>query len=345
VRGLLAHAFPDLPYAAALLGPGSEVLGCDTALSADHDWTARLHILLRDEDAARAPHVGEALREGLPRIFRGVVVLCPVADVAAPSALRAFVGSARDYYRLVLGWDPMRPTGPGDWLATPSQTLLSLTAGAVFQDAAGILADLRQRLAWYPRDVWLYMLAAGWQRVGQEEHLMSRAGTAGDELGSALVGARLVHDLMGLAFLMERCYAPYAKWFGTLFSRLHCAPTLAPLLWSAQQAADWRQRESAFLAAAGCLVTVHNALGITPPLASEPQPFYGRPYRVIGGERLARSLGAAIADPSVRALLDRPLIGSVDQWSDSTDLKLPAWQDAVRRLYSCPATKSGPPTP
>jgi hypothetical protein len=75
---------------------------------------------------------------------------------------------------------------------------------------------MRERLAYYPRDVWLYLLAAGWARIGQEEHLMGRAGTVGDEVGSALIGARLVRDIMRLAFIMERTYAPCAKWFAAL---------------------------------------------------------------------------------------------------------------------------------
>jgi len=48
VRPLLDASFPGLPYAAALLGPGSETLGFDTEMSMDHDWGARMFIFLRD---------------------------------------------------------------------------------------------------------------------------------------------------------------------------------------------------------------------------------------------------------------------------------------------------------
>lgn len=120
-----------------------------------------------------------------------------------------------------------------------------MTTGAVHFDGTGELSAFRQRLAWYPHDVWLYLLAAGWQRLGQEEHLMPRAGFVGDELGAAIIGARLVRDVMGLCFLMERRYAPYAKWFGSAFGQLPCAAHLTPILWRAQQAPTWQAREEA----------------------------------------------------------------------------------------------------
>lgn len=146
----------------------------------------------------------EALRRGLPHQFRDYP-----ANVDITTAQR-FI---KDY----LAFDLASEIEPADWLTFPEQKLRTISTGPVFHDEVG-LGTMRERFAYFPRDVWLYLLAAGWTRIGQEEHLMGRAGTVGDELGSALIGARLVRDIMRLAFLMERTYAPYAKWFGTAFS-------------------------------------------------------------------------------------------------------------------------------
>ena len=75
VRPLLEAEFPGLGYAAALIGPGSEVLGFDTERSADHDWGPRLLVFLEDDDADRlAGAVDEMLGQRLPAAFGGYPV-------------------------------------------------------------------------------------------------------------------------------------------------------------------------------------------------------------------------------------------------------------------------------
>ncbi len=92
---------------------------------------------------------------------------------------------------------------------------------------------------------------------------MPRAGFVGDELGSALIGSRLVRDIMSLCFLMEKQYAPYPKWFGSGFQNLACAKELSPSLWSAQTAETWGEREKALCNAYEILAKKHNTLNIT----------------------------------------------------------------------------------
>ena len=143
---------------------------------------------------------------------------------------------------------------------------------------------------------------------------MGRAGYAGDELGSALIASRLVRDVMGLCFLMERQYAPYAKWFGTAFRRLECAEALAPALRRAQTGATWREREEALCEAYRQLAVMHNRLGLTDPCPTDPAPFFGRPFQVIElhgrfAERLRAPIGTvksrvAAALAKLRAGLD-----------------------------------------
>lgn len=85
-----------------------------------------------------------------------------------------------------------------DWLTIPAQTLAELTGGTVYRDDFGELTVVREHLSFYPQDVWLFLMASVWNRIGQEEHLMPRAGFAGDELGAALIASRLIRDVISL---------------------------------------------------------------------------------------------------------------------------------------------------
>jgi hypothetical protein len=334
VRPILEARFPALPHAAARIGWGSEVLGFDTEMSTDHNWGPIVQLFLRESDAGLAGELREAMRRELPQAFAGFPVFFALADTeqapdhwVSATTVRAFVDES-------LGFDIESSLDPADWLTFPTQKLRAMTAGAVLHDGVGELTELRERLAFYPRDVWLYLLAAGWERIGQEEHLMPRAGYAGDELGSALLGSRLVRDVMRLCFLMERQYAPYPKWFGTAFARLACGSDLTPSLWAAQRAPTWQEREAALGRAFEYLAGMHNRLGIAPELPATVAGFHGRPFKVINGSEIAATIRGTIFDPTVKRIAERGLIGGIDLASDNTDLLEGAhWRVRLRRLY------------
>lgn len=346
VRPVLEAEFPRLPYAAALLGTGSEVLGFDTEMSADHGWGPRVDLFLREEDyEGTRGAVNEALRRGLPHSLRGYPTSFTDPELndngvqhleardSGPVNHKVDITTPRRFFLDYLAFDIREEIEPADWLTFTEQKLRTVAAGGVFHDGIG-LEDVRARFRYYPRDVWLYVLAAGWARVGQEEHLMGRAGLVGDELGSALIGARLVRDLMRLCFLMERTYAPYPKWFGTAFAQLGCAAELSPGLGAALSAGTWRERERHLGAAYRRVAQMHNALGITDPLPTEPRDFYGRPFLVIELHGFAAAILARIKDERVRRIAARRPIGGLDQFSDSTDLVSHAsWRATLRRLY------------
>jgi hypothetical protein len=233
-----------------------------------------------------------------------------------------------------LNFDIEQSITPADWLTFSSQRLLELTSGVVYHDSMGELTEMRQRFNWYPHDVWLYLLAAGWQRIGQEQPLMSRAGFVGDELGSSIIASRLIHDVMSLGFLIEKRYAPYPKWFGSAFGKLESATILLPTLQKAQHAERWQERENTLNEACEYLARMHNTLQISEPLPEKASSFHNRPFKVIDGERCANIILSELTDQDVKRIAKRPLIGNIDQLSDSTDLRSSTfWRKYILTFY------------
>lgn len=302
VRPILDARFPGVPHSAALLGRGSEVQGFDDEMSTDHDWKPRVLLFLREDDRGRlGDEVDDVLRREVPATFRDR----PVGHE---------IHTVRGYFLEQLAVDVDGEIGACDWLTFPEHKLRTLTAGEVYHDEVGLQAA-RERLAYYPHDVWLYLLVAGWWRVHPEINLVGRAGAVGDELGSALIGSRLVSDLMRLCFLMERQYAPYSKWFGTAFSRLACGADLTPTLWNVVQAASWQSREDALLAAYEKLAVMHNALQLTAPVTAAVERMWNRPFKVAWAD-FPGLLRAQIQDQAVLSIAERWPTGPVDQFRD-----------------------------
>ncbi|MFD6275105.1 DUF4037 domain-containing protein [Streptomyces sp. NPDC060209] len=330
VQPILREAFPGLPYAAARVGSGSEVLGFDSPRSADHEWGPRLELFLTAEDKAQhGEHIRRVLAERLPKQVRGWPTHFQESDDPLDPVGRMQVTDGPVNHRvglydvdawlancLGLGSSEVE-LGVRDWLAMPQQRLAETTGGTVFHDGLGTLTDVRRRLSWYPEQVWRYLLACQWQRISQEEAFVGRCAEAGDDLGSAVVAARLVRGLMHLCLLLERQYAPYGKWLGSSFGRLPVAESLGPMLRGALAATDYPVREAHLCDAYETVASLQNASGLITPVDPGRRPYHARPFLVLHAERFAQALARTVSDPDLRAL---PLVGSVDQWADNTDL-------------------------
>ncbi|MHB8383426.1 MAG: DUF4037 domain-containing protein [Candidatus Binataceae bacterium] len=332
VAPILNSAFPDLRYSAARIGPGSEVLGYDSERSTDHGWGPGVTLFLatgdREEQGAR---ISSELSAHLPVTFRGYSTGYDSSPRHGTRTLEPAergrvnhdvqVASLPEFLRAMLGIEPAQPLRAADWLLMPQQALLEVTAGRVFHDGLGELVPIREKLAWYPHDVWLYLLASQWMRIAQEEPFVGRCAEAGDELGSRLVAGRIVRDLMRLCFLVERRYAPYSKWLGTGFARLNCASELGPILSSVMAAANFAERERHLCAGYEVAARMHNQLGITAPIDANVRRFHDRPYLVIDAERFAKRLIDALTDAELKQIYSvAGPIGGIDQFADNTNL-------------------------
>ncbi|MCZ7437859.1 DUF4037 domain-containing protein [Micromonospora sp. WMMC241] len=323
VAPLLARRLPGLPYSAGLLDGGSELFGLDMPRSTDHDWGPRTQLFVAD--ATRIAAVRAALDAELPAEFLG----WPARFAGGPTTRLGVVRADGDrhgvsveelgsWLRARLGVDPRAGLSTADWLATPTQRLAELTAGAVFHDGlGGALTAVRARLAWYPDDVWRHVLAACWQRVAQAEHLAGRCAEVGDEVGSRVVTAGLARDLMRLGLLLHRRWPPYPKWLGTVFAGLAAAGPVVDALAVALGGGDWATRQAGLVRALETLAGWTNEAGLAAPVDPAARPFHDRPFLVLDAGRLVEALRAAIVDPELRG---RPPVGAVDQYVDNVDV-------------------------
>ena len=350
---ILSAAFPELRYSAALIGYGSDVLGYYSERSTDHEWGLRLLIFLPEKDfREQADSIDEILSARLPTDFRGYSTNFAEPDenserwmVPAESGRvrhHVYFHTVREFIGNYLGIDPRGTPSTFDWLLMYQNAPLEINGGAVYHDGLGELVPIRQSLAWYPREVWLYMLASQWIRIAQEEPFPSRCGEGGDELGARINAARIVRDLMRLCYLIERRYVPYNKWLGTGFSRLNCAQELEPVLRAAVAADTWQSREQYLCRAFEIVARMHNSMGLFATLDTGTMSFHERPYRVLGAGRFAKAVSDEIRDDSLRGIYATAgPIGSIDQFADSTNLLTrPDLRNRLRVLFETAISKS-----
>lgn len=222
------------------------------------------------------------------------------------------VTTVAEWTRRMLGVERL-PLSLGQWLRLSDQRLREVTGGEIFWDPVGELTRLRRAVSYFPDQVWIYRMASLWSEMAEEAQFTGRTGDVGDDLGSRVIAARQARRMMLLAFLMERRYAPYAKWLGTAFSRLEMAPKMRPGLEKMLSASDWKARVEGQGAALSALMDKHQALGLGPELERR-----GAPYRP---QYLTCDVQPVI-DP-LKALLGPPLcqmapLGGISDFMENT---------------------------
>ena len=147
VRPILERHAPGLRHSAALIGPGSEVLGFDTPLSMDHSWGPRVQLFLNADDLnCWRIHLEQALSADLPRCFGGYSTHFATTDdggalwMAEPEdeTLRHGVQfhTVAAWFCDYLGWDPGADPDFTDWLTAPAPTAWTSTAPFSLSTAA-----------------------------------------------------------------------------------------------------------------------------------------------------------------------------------------------------------------
>jgi Domain of unknown function (DUF4037) len=327
-KPILDAFFPQLPYSAALLGWGSEVLGYDDVRSSDHHWGPRFLLFLSIEDHKQHKDaIYQTLSLNLPHRFRGYSTNFDEPDEigvrhmsetdSGPVNHMIHIETIEWFFGWYLGCNPYERLTAADWLSFSEHKLLAVTSGKVFYDGLDELEEVRRKFHYYPRDVWLYQLVAQWIKIFEDREFVSRCGDVGDELGSMVIASRQVYRLMRLCFLMERKYAPYTKWFGTGFSKLECASELSPIFRDVILSSTWKERETNLARAFRIIARMHNALNITRPIVEDVDIYHGRPYLVFDSPDLVHDILSSFTDEEVKAI--KHGLGSVNQFVDSTD--------------------------
>jgi hypothetical protein len=310
---------PDGEFSAALIGTGSEVLGFDTERSRDHDWGPRCQLFLTSAALERRAELDVALTAGLPATFAGFATGFSAADgddrgvIGGPGDLRHRVEvlDLASWWRDRTGALPGAVRTTASWLALPTQRLAELTGGAVFADRPGLLTAARESIAWYPDDVWRYLLACSWRRIAEEQPFVGRCAEAGDDLGSAVLTAHLARDVMRVWLLLERRYPPYSKWIGSAFAACPGADAVASALRRAVSAVGFEARETALTTALAATVERQNATGLGAPVPAGLTRFHDRPYRIVDADAVAAGLLAGITDSELVGLPARAGIDAV----------------------------------
>ena len=243
-RPLLEQAFPrELPLMAiASVGFGSDRIGADDEFSHDHAWEPGLQVFSDRLDVPTLETIERCLYEKLPWEFRGH------RRTDTPHSINGIRAWTIDEFFTCMTSYARPPRDDLGWLRIPEEALYHATNGQVFHDPAGDLTRRREAFGQYPPNVWLLRFSAKAFRADVMRYNVERAVRHGERIAAEILLADGLREVMHLAHLANRRYAPYDRWLHWSFRRLPVlAPQIDPLMSRIYATWDWPERQRLYV--------------------------------------------------------------------------------------------------
>lgn len=310
IQPLMEKGFPDIPYSAALVGFGSDVLGYDNATSIDHGWGPRGQLFFNSINEAKREEIRHYLAANLPLEYKNFPTnfsdktIDPIQRMepagSGPVNHMIELNNLSDYTKSYLKTEHFKNFSTPEWLVFNDQNLLEMTCGEVFYDGLDLIEGLRSELTFYPDDIWKLRLASLWHCIGNEEPFVGRCVESGDFIGVKVISSRIVNYLLKICFYLEKKYIPYSKWFGTALKKLENAPIVSRYGETVLKENDPGRIQDHLGYFYTEIIDLHNKVETLPKLDNKVGNFYGRPYKVISAPDIFDTLMGSIEDEEVK---------------------------------------------
>lgn len=228
-KKMLEEKFPELRHrvAAGLVGRGSECLGFDDGISADHDYGPSFCLWLTKEDYEK---YGQALQkeyDSLPAEFEGR----PARKTSVHGGGRVGALCIPDFYYALTGFS-RAPESLREWMRIPEEALCTATSGKVFEDPLGEFTRIRKGfLSYYPEDVRIKKIVARAAQMAQSgQYNYARAMKRGEKVAAKLALAEFMKSAISMVYLLNRRYAPFYKWMRHGMKELSVLPEIGDIL-------------------------------------------------------------------------------------------------------------------
>ncbi len=191
----------------ALIGEGSEIIGCDDEYSKDHDYTFMPIIFLNDEDYEKHHRDLEDILLSLPQEFLGIKHISN--DVVNE---RRGVKKIGEYIYRFIGKENA-DLSIEDYRKIPEHALFALTSGEIFFSGNDELTNILSRLKYYPNVIRENKIATVCTRIAQSgQYNYLRLMKREDKIASNMAKTIFIENVIHLIYLLNFKYMPFYKW-------------------------------------------------------------------------------------------------------------------------------------